>query len=229
MQMSDPKTQCVTCLHEIDASAKLCPFCGANPVTGEKFDPTPVLEKHFPRKEPLTPAEGALQFVRDRQAIFVTGVVIALVLVLFGIHKLMLARNAQAVTDVPAVPLTEVADLASLPENEADEPMPEIDFQYDGDPKRMRMLLMEPGAVAPPPEPVTPANVVQGTPGAAAARPGTGATPASPATNTQRTTSATVARPGTTSPASQPANVPRPPARTTPPANTPRPPETATQ
>ena len=37
MQMSDPKTQCVACQHEIDASAKLCPFCGANPVTGEKF------------------------------------------------------------------------------------------------------------------------------------------------------------------------------------------------
>lgn len=205
MQMSDPKTECVACQHEIDASAKLCPFCGANPVTGEKFDAAPVLEKHFPRKDPLTPTEGALQFVRDRQAIFVTGVVLALVLALFGVHKLMLARNTQAVTDVPAVPLTEVADLASLPENEADEPMPEIDFQYEGDPKRVQMLLMEPGAVTPPPPPGPPANPAQGTTGTVAARPGTAA------------------------PATPPANASRPRATAAPPANTPRPPATATQ
>jgi hypothetical protein len=223
--MTDSKTECVTCQHEIDATAKLCPFCGANPVTGEKFDATPVLEKHFPPKEALGPTEGALQFVRDRQAIFVTGVVIALVLALFGVNKLMLSRNTKAVTDVPAVPLTEVADLASPPENEADEPMPEIDFQYDGDPKRMRMLLMEPGAVTPAPPPGTPANAAPGTTGSAAARPGPDATPA-PAMNAQRTTSATAARPG---PATPSVSVPRPPARTIPPANTPQAPATATQ
>lgn len=148
--MANPKADCIACRHEIDASAKLCPFCGANPVTGGKVDPQPVLDKHFPRKEQLSPPERALQFVRDRQAIVITVGIFVLVAVLFGVHKMMLARNAQAVTDVPAVPLTEIADLSDLPGNEVDEPMPDLDFQYEGDPKRMQTLLVEPGAVAPP-------------------------------------------------------------------------------
>ena len=41
---------CRSCGHTIDGAAKLCPFCGADPATGEKVDVTPLVQEHFPPK-----------------------------------------------------------------------------------------------------------------------------------------------------------------------------------
>lgn len=182
MQMSNEKVPCAACGHDIDRTAKLCPFCGGNPVTGEKFDARPVLERHFSRKEKLTPTEGAVQFVRDRQTIVVTGVIAFMLVAVFGIHRFMQARNANAVTDVPAVPLTEVTDLSNQSGSERDAPLPDLDFEYEGNPKTMRTLLMEPGAVAPPPPPAAPGAQ------AAAAAPASPQPSARPAVRPQATT-----------------------------------------
>jgi hypothetical protein len=58
------------------------------------------------------------------------------------------ARNASDVSNEPAVPLTEVADLSEPEQRRA--PMPELKFQYGGDAKKMRTFIVEPGAVTPP-------------------------------------------------------------------------------
>ena len=59
-------------------------------------------------------------------------------------------RNATAVSDAAAVPLTDVADLNNQADDAQSTPMPELKFQYDGNPKTMRSYIVEPGAVAPP-------------------------------------------------------------------------------
>jgi hypothetical protein len=148
-----PKIECVSCHHSIDAEARLCPYCGADPRTGERFDPKPLMDKHFPKKAELTRSEAALEFFRERQGIIGTVVVAGIFLALVGLHRFITARNARQVSDVPAIPLTEVADLSHRSAQNDQEPIPQIDFQYAGSAQSVRTLLVEPGAVAPPTPP----------------------------------------------------------------------------
>lgn len=146
----DEKRNCISCNRAIDAMANLCPYCGANPKTGEKFDPTPIVKEHFPPRKELSAIERAFGFLRARQGIFVTVVAIAGVVTLGAIHRWAATRNANQRTDVPAISLTEVADLANKRAN-ADRPIPDMKFTYDGNAKTMQTFLLEPGAVAPGP------------------------------------------------------------------------------
>ena len=52
-----------------------------------------------------------------------------------GIHQFVTMRNANAVSDPPAVPLTEITDVTKKREEMTPVPMPELDFQYDGTPQ----------------------------------------------------------------------------------------------
>src|SRR5260370_22397009 len=63
---------CAGCHHTIDDAAKICPYCGSDPHTGEKIvDTQALLHKVFhPRKMPA--AEGVLQYTRQRQGIVIT-------------------------------------------------------------------------------------------------------------------------------------------------------------
>ncbi|HUP65783.1 MAG TPA: zinc ribbon domain-containing protein [Thermoanaerobaculia bacterium] len=156
------KKECRACRHEIDATAKLCPYCGADPETAERFDATPLLRKHFPMKDG-SGRERALEFLRERQALVVTAVVIGVFFVLGLAHQYIVRWNAAAEARMPAVPLTELADLN---EGGAQEelPIPELEFEYIGRPETMGVWLIEPGAVAPPPPPaqITPTPAPQG-------------------------------------------------------------------
>ena len=140
---------CAACRRSIDAAAKLCPYCGANPTTGERIDTQAILQEVFSPRE-LSTSESVLEYARQRQGIVITVSVIVAFLVLAGIHQFATMRNAKAVTDAPAVPLTEIADspdrLISRPV-----PIPDLDFQYDGRPEAMRTYIVEKGAVAPAP------------------------------------------------------------------------------
>lgn len=140
---------CVACSHKIDAAARLCPYCGANPQTGEKIDTQALLRETFQTREQST-AEGVLEFARQRQGIVVLiGVVVAF-LILGALHQFVTARNATAVASGPAVPLTDITDLSNQSAQGQPQPMPKLEFQYDGNAKAMRTFVVESGAVTPP-------------------------------------------------------------------------------
>src|SRR5690349_10109028 len=105
---------CVACGHEIDAAARLCPYCGADPRTGEKVDTQAVLQEVFqPRK--VSTAEGLLEYARQRQGLVIAGAILLGFLILGGLHQFISRRN-QGLSDATAVPLTDVADLNNQPE-----------------------------------------------------------------------------------------------------------------
>jgi len=140
---------CAACRRSIDAAARLCPYCGANPATGERIDTQAILQEVFSPRE-MSTSESVLEYARQRQGVVITVSIVVAFLVLAGIHQFATMRNANAVTHTPAVPLTEIADspdrLVSRPV-----PIPDLDFQYDGRPQVMRTYIAEKGAVAPQP------------------------------------------------------------------------------
>ena len=141
---------CVVCRHAIDDAARVCPYCGSDPRSGEKIiDAQAILQEEFHPRRVTSATEGVLQFARQRQGVVIALGVIALVLVLAAFHQFVMARNATAVSDAAAVPLTDVADLSNQSDDAQKQPMPDLKFQYDGNPKTMRAYIVEPGAVAP--------------------------------------------------------------------------------
>lgn len=162
--------ECTACHHAIDANARLCAFCGADPRTGQKFDPSPLLQESFPRRADLPVHERVLDFFRHRQSIILTAVIVGLFLALVGLHRFVTARAANTVSDVPAIPLSEIADISARSDQQAPLPLPDLPFAYGGSPKTMRTYMMEPGAVAPQTS-APAAQTPQQSPGAAPARP----------------------------------------------------------
>lgn len=145
------KAVCARCRHEIDEAARICPYCGADPRTGEKpIDTQALLEEVFHPRQQLTATEELLQYARQRQGIVIALTIFAVVMVLAGFHQIVMRRNASAVTDASAVPLTDIADLNNQSEESRTLPMPELQYQYDGHPQTMRTFIVEPGAVPPP-------------------------------------------------------------------------------
>lgn len=143
------KASCVSCGHTIDAAARLCPYCGANPTTGEKIDTDAVLREVFQARN-VTTSESILEYARHRQGIVVTIGAIVLFLLLALLHQFVTARNESAVASGPAVPLSEIADINDQHEPAQQTPMPPLEFQYDGHPQAMRTFIVEQGAVTPP-------------------------------------------------------------------------------
>jgi hypothetical protein len=151
--LSEPdRIACVACSHEIDAVAKLCPYCGADPRTGAKPDTKAVLREMFPQRRTKKP-EGVIEYARQRQGVLTVLGAFVVVLLLLGLHEFVSRSNGNVV-NASAVPLTDVTDLSSQPDETKPQPMPDLHFQYDGRPQTMRTLIVEPGAV-PPPQPTT--------------------------------------------------------------------------
>ncbi len=145
---------CAACGRSIDAAAKLCPYCGADPVTAERVDTQAILQEVFHAKE-LSTSESVMEFARQRQGIVVAVSIAVAFLVLAGLHQFVTMRNASVETDASAVPLTEITDIANQKSEVTPVPMPELDFPYEGKPQAMRTFIVESGAVAP--APATPA------------------------------------------------------------------------
>jgi hypothetical protein len=165
--MSDRST-CAACNRTIDAYAKLCPYCGANPQTGERIDTQAILQEIFKPKE-VTTSASVLEYARQRQGAVIGVTALVLFIIIAALHQFASMRNETAVTDSPAVPLTEITDLTKRQDETAPRPLPELNFQYEGRPQVMRTYIIEPGAIAPAPPAPVPA------PGAA---PATGTAPA---------------------------------------------------
>jgi hypothetical protein len=156
------KAVCAACHHAIDDAAKICPYCGHDPRTGEKIvDTQAFLQEVFHPREVST-AEGVMQYARQRQGIVITFAVILVLVVLSGFHQFVLRRNRTVVSE--AVPLTDVADLSNQPDETRALPMPDLKYQFDGDPKTMRSYIIEPGAVAPAAPPAVPPPASAATP-----------------------------------------------------------------
>ncbi len=167
---------CASCTRSIDAAAKLCPYCGADPATGERIDTQAIIQEVF-RTRTLSTSESVIEYARQRQGIVLAISLVVAFLLLAGLHQFVTMRNATAVTAAPAVPLTEVTDVAKLRDETAPVPMPELDFPYEGRPQSMRTFIVERGAVAPaPPLPALPAGA------AGVAPPPTGTAAPMPAT-----------------------------------------------
>jgi hypothetical protein len=141
------KAVCAACRRKIDESAKLCPYCGANPVTGERVDTQAILEEVFHPRQ-ISTTESVLEYARQRQGIVIALSLLLALIVLAALHQFVTARNSTATTASPAVSLSEIADMANEP-REAPQKMPDVQFQYDGNPQKMRTYLVEPGAIAP--------------------------------------------------------------------------------
>jgi hypothetical protein len=176
---------CKSCGHSIDPAAKLCPYCSANPQTGEKLDTSALLQEIFRPKE-LTTGESVLQYARQRQGIVLAAGIAVLFLLLAGLHAFVTRRNDSVTSASPAVPLTEVADVSAAAANAPPVAMPELKFLYDGHPQVMRTYIVERGAVTPP-EVLAEQAAAQAKAAAATPQPGTVARPAqAPAAAPQR-------------------------------------------
>ncbi len=144
------KGVCVACQHAIDASARVCPYCGADPSTGQKPVDTQAIMQEVFKPRTITTSESVLEYARQRQGIVIAVTIAVLFLILTGLHQFVTARNESSVSGAPAVPLTEITDLSNQPDETKPMPMPDLDFQYDGKPQSMRTFIVEPGAVTPP-------------------------------------------------------------------------------
>lgn len=151
--MATDTKNCVACSHAIDAAARICPYCGADPESGKKVDTRPIVEAHFPPRGEMTRGQRLLEYFRERQALVVVAVIVTVYLLLGAAHQMVARRNAALEATAPAVPLTELTDLND-PGRQADQlPIPDLEFDYVGNPRTMDVMLIEPGAVAPPPDP----------------------------------------------------------------------------
>jgi len=146
---------CAACNRNIDAAAKLCPYCGANPESGEKLDTQALMQEVFRPRE-VTTSESVLEYARQRQGVVIALSVFLAFLILAGLHQFATMRNATAVSDAPAVPLSEVTDLTAKAEESSPKQLPKIEFQYDGRPDAMRTYIVEPNAPAAPAAPPAP-------------------------------------------------------------------------
>lgn len=144
------KVECVACRHRIDASAKLCPYCGADPRSGERYVDTQAILQEVFHPRPVTASESILEYARQRQGLVITLAVAAVVLLLAGLNSFLNHRNATETTDAAAVPLTDVVDTTTPQEQQQPTAMPPLQFQFDGRPQSMRTFIVEPGATPPP-------------------------------------------------------------------------------
>lgn len=146
--MGMSKAICAHCRRKIDAAAKLCPYCGADPVTGHKIDTQAILQEVFQPRE-ISTGESVLEYARQRQGIVIAVGVAVVFLTLAALHQYVTMRNATTVSEGPAVPLTEVTDLSNQPDEGQQQRIPDMQFQYEGNPQRMRQYVVEQGAIPP--------------------------------------------------------------------------------
>lgn len=141
---------CTACGHHIDPSARLCPYCGADPRSGEKVIDTQAMLQEVFRPREVSTSETVIEYARQRQGIVIGVSVVVIFIALTLLHQFVTARNDATVSAAPAVPLTEITDLSNQAAGEKPLPIPDLDFQYDGRPQKMKTFIVEAGAAAPP-------------------------------------------------------------------------------
>ena len=149
--LSADRIACASCRHDIDAAARLCPYCGADPRTGTKpVDTQAMLNEMFHPRPPASASATVVEFARQRQGVVITLAVLLVMLLLAGLHEYVTRRNARDVSAAAAIPLTDVTDLSNQQDENRPLPLPKIEYQFDGHPQTMRRFVVEPDAVTPP-------------------------------------------------------------------------------
>src|SRR5438270_9283497 len=144
------RVACASCHHDTEAAAKLCPYCGADPRTGQKpVDTQAMLNQMFHPRE-TSASDTVFEFARQRQGVVIALAVLVAILVLAGLHEYVTRRNARDVSAAAAIPLTEVKEMSNQSDENKQLPLPNLQFQFDGHPQTMRTFVVEPGAVTPP-------------------------------------------------------------------------------
>jgi hypothetical protein len=146
---SSNQAVCAACNRTIDAAAKLCPYCGANPATGERMDTEALMQEVFRPRE-MSTSDSVLEYARQRQGVFIAVSLFVGFLIIAGVHQFVTKRNENVVSDMPAVPLTEITDVTKKADETTPVAMPDLNFQYNGTPRRMRTFVVERGATTPP-------------------------------------------------------------------------------
>ncbi|HXH41125.1 MAG TPA: zinc ribbon domain-containing protein [Thermoanaerobaculia bacterium] len=147
---SADRIACASCHHDIDAVARLCPYCGADPRTGKKpVDTQAMLETMFHPRQ-TSPTTSVVEFARQRQGVVIALGILLGLLLLAGLHEYVTRRNARLVSAAAAIPLTEVTDLSDQQDENRPLPLPTLEYQFDGHPHMMRTFVVESGAVTPP-------------------------------------------------------------------------------
>ena len=141
---------CVVCHHDIDDAAKVCAYCGSDPRTGEKVIDAQAMINQVFKPKTRTRTGTLLDLARQRQGIVVAGAVFVGFLLLAGVYQFAVRRNDAAIAIGSGVPMTEVTDVSDQGDENKPLPMPDLQFQYDGNPKTMRTYIVEPGATPPP-------------------------------------------------------------------------------
>jgi hypothetical protein len=147
--LSMSKIMCAGCRREIDATARLCAYCGADPVSGAKPELIGLGEEAGTRST-ASASSRAGRLARRRQSAFIAIAIAGALIALFGSHQLLRHRNQAAVTGATAATLTEIVDLKTPPSDTKPLPMPSMAFRFEGQPQGMRTLILEPGALKPP-------------------------------------------------------------------------------
>jgi hypothetical protein len=159
------RSACAACGRTIDSAARLCPYCGANPSSGERLDTQALVQEVFRPRE-VTTSQSVMEYARQRQGIVIAVSALVAFLLLAAFHQFVTMRNATAVTDSPAVPLSEVTELTKKSDEAAPVAMPKLDFPYEGKPQAMRTFIVESGAVKPADPQPAPAVAAAATPAA---------------------------------------------------------------
>ncbi len=146
---------CVACHHEIDDAAKLCPYCGADPRTGEKLDTQAILQEVFRSKE-VGRTASVLDFARQRQGAVIAGAVLIGFFILAGLYQFATQRNLSAAAAGNGVPITEVTDVTDQGDDNKPQSTPPRQVKYDGHPQTMPTFIVSPGAAWQPPPPAPP-------------------------------------------------------------------------
>jgi hypothetical protein len=136
---------CIACRHDIDDAAKLCPYCGADPRTGEKIDTQAILQEVFKPRN-MSRSASVIDFARQRQGAVLAIAVVVGFLILAGLYQFAVHRNDTTVLAGNGVPITEVTDVTDQGEDNKPLPMPPLQFAYDGHAQTMRTYIVEPGA-----------------------------------------------------------------------------------
>ena len=141
---------CAACGHHIDPSARLCPYCTADPRTGEKPIDTQALVQEVFRPREITTSESVIEYARQRQGVVIAAAVFMIFIGLALLHQFVTGRNNADMSPAPPVPLTEVTDLSNQAGQDQVVPIPDLEFQHSGQPQRMKTFIVEEGAVTPP-------------------------------------------------------------------------------
>jgi hypothetical protein len=113
------------------------------------MDTQAILQEVFKPRE-VTTSASVLEYARQRQGAVIAIAAFVVFLLMAALHQFATMRNATAVTDSPAVPLSELTDITNKPDDAAPVPLPELNFEYGGRPATMRTYIIERGAITPP-------------------------------------------------------------------------------